>query len=101
MRLTYLITTLLFMATSLAQAGQSKAEGDNKSSACLSAMASVAIDMEFPPIPPNAPDDYQVNLFDYYTVDEDCDCVKLSPDQSSAPEKWSCTVNFYKIPGKW
>jgi hypothetical protein len=103
------------MSFSLAQAEQSTGTAYSEREACMRAGSAAITDMEMPSTElacRNSKDtdcDDYVRLEEFYKT-EDCVCTDRTPgvlndgkyDKSKRnPDRWVCTVNYYKIPGKW
>jgi hypothetical protein len=104
MRLIYPMVASLVMTISLAQAEQSTGTDWSEREACSRATAAAIIDMEMP----ETEEEYVI-LEEYYTQKE-CVCTDRTPeipnrgsyDKSKRDHgRWTCTVNYYKTPGKW
>ena len=117
MRMIYLMMTSLVISSSLAQAEQSAGKGYSERDACNHANTNVILDMEMPSDEilckraenPDCGADY-IDFDQYYTV-EKCVCSDGTPQipdvraysrkENRDPNRWTCNINYYKIPGKW
>jgi hypothetical protein len=115
MRLIYLMVPSLIMTFSLAQAEQSTGTGYSEREACWHARSAASLDMEIPSTEIACKDSKDPDCGEYFDLgefynEEDCVCTDRTPgvlsdgryDKSKRnPDRWVCTVNYYKIPGKW
>ena len=115
MRPIYLMVPSLVMSFSLAQAEQSTGTAYSEREACMRASTATILDMEIPSTELACRDSEDPGCDDYVRLEEfykteDCVCTDRTPevrndgryDKSKRnPDRWVCTVNYYKIPGKW
>jgi hypothetical protein len=117
MRMIHLLAVSFVMTFSPAHAEQSTGTEYSEREACWRASTAATSDMVYAAVTIGCKDDSKdpdcdgdfLVVEDFYKI-EDCVCTDRTPgvpdpgryDKSKRnPDRWVCTKNYYKIPGKW